>query len=543
MIRDSEDLQESAELWAEVAIVGAGFAGLELATYLGRHGVNVVLLESGREQFDPQIQALAATKSVGKQLRTPDPDSPFTPYLPPIFRGEFRIRQFGGTSNIWTGKWRTFDELDFAERPWIPHSGWPISRAEIAPFYCQIAQDYKLGDFAAFAHSRPYRAAETALAPAGLKLSFHYWEQTASRPAGIHRQTLQQLPNVDLILGANATEIVLDPKLEQVESIVFQSLDGRRFSLSAATFVLAVGGLEGARLMLASNRQLPAGIGNQHGLVGRFHMDHPKSKRARLQPGPALAAIAEWTQTQPRPRFHVSLSLDDATQQARQILNHAIYLSPVYAYLVDYPQQQVERLKRALAQSQVGEMIAAAFDLLRSPRLIQKILQRRKYADRGGPIAYYQGSMYVEQAPNHESALHLSEERDALGLPKLLINWQLTDFDHTSFQTTLGCLVDAFQRAGLGKLDFGPEPLTLDDAMVDAAHHIGATRMAATPERGVVDANCKVFGVENLYIASSSVFPTGHSAAPTLTILALARRLGVHLLQVRSSVRQAEPSL
>jgi choline dehydrogenase-like flavoprotein len=533
MIRDVGDLQDGARIDAEIGIVGAGFAGIELARTLARQGVRVVLLESGRVDFDPATQELARITSVGKSLRTPDPDGPFTPYLDPIFRGEFRIRQFGGTSNIWTGKWRTFDALDFSHRPWIPFSGWPITRDELEPYYRQISQDYGLGDFDAFGQDNSVTQSRRELDRAGLELSFHYWEKKAVRPAVNFREELQQAANIDVVLGANATEIVLAGDLQTVESMTFRSLDGRRFELHAGQFVLCVGGLEGARLLLASNRQVPAGVGNAKGLVGRFHMDHPKSKKARLWPGPKIGLIAPWTLTRPRPRFHVSLSLADSVQQQRQILDHAIYFRPIYTYKVDYPQDLADRVREALRSARPGKIISAAFALLCSPGSIWKMFQRWRYADNGGPVAYYQASMYVEQAPNPDSTLSLSSERDALGMPKLVVDWRLTQFDRESLQNTIDGLVDALRGAGLGELDFGPEPLTLDD-MVDAAHHISATRMAATSETGVVDSNCRVFGTQNLYVASSSVFPTGHSAAPTMTILAVARRLGAHLLALRA---------
>jgi choline dehydrogenase-like flavoprotein len=538
MLRDLNELEEGAELQTEVGIVGAGFAGLDLACYLGRRGVRVLLLESGREQFDPRTQALAAIESVGKTIRTPDPDGPFTPYLAPIFRGESRIRQFGGTSNIWTGKWRTFDSIDFVARPWVPASGWPISRDELQPFYNEVMAEYGIADFDAFSRSEPVAHARAQLAMAGLKLSFHYWQASAVRAGARFRDELARSPAVEVLLGANATEILLDDLQERVTAIRFKALDGRSFLLRAERFVLAMGGLEGARLLLASNRQQPEGVGNGRGLVGRFYMDHPKTKQGKVWPGPAIATIAPWTKTEPRPCFHISLSLDDDVQRERRMLNHAIYLSPVYSYQVGYPQARIDALRRTLLAGRPRPILAAAWALIRSPRALWKIGQRRRYADRGGPIAYYQTSMYMEQAPNPESRLSLSDERDALGMPRLRVDWRLTPYDRETFDDVIRGLAAAFAKAGLGKLDFGPEPPSLDADLIDAAHHIGATRMAATPELGVVDADCKVFGTANLFIASSSVFPTGHSAGPTLTILALARRLGVHLLQLRG---QLEP--
>lgn len=533
MILDVHSLKEEAVLHTQVGIVGAGFAGIELAHYLGRHGVDVVLLESGRQAFDSETQELARIISVGKQVRTPDPDSDFTPYLAPIFRGEFRVRQFGGTSNIWTGKWRAFDALDFAKRSWIPYSGWPIDLGEVQPFYEEIAQDYGLPNFDDFARSSPVSRIRKTLDEAGVALSFHYWEQRALRAGSRFYQDLERSKKVDVVLGANATEIVLEEDLERVQAIVFRALEGRRFTLKADRFVLAMGGLEVARLLLASNRQLAQGIGNAYGLVGRFYMDHPKHKRGTLKPGPTLRHVAELTAAEPRPRYRISFSLSEKTQQEQKLPNHAVYLHPVYQYELDYPTKHVEAIKESLRARDLRRLMPSVVSLLIRPGALWKLLQRLVFKDRGGPLAHYKLHMYVEQVPNPESRLYLSSERDALGMPRLVMNWHLTPAEHEMFQQLLRGLTDAFAEAGLGTIDFGPVPLTLDDTL-DAAHHMGATRMAATASEGVVDPDCRVFGTSNLFVASSSVFPTGHSAAPTLTILALARRLGTHLVTLSS---------
>lgn len=535
MICDIAELRDGQLLQARVGIVGAGFAGLELASCLHRRGIRFVLIESGRRRFDPRTQDLCRFTSRGKPIRQPSPDSAFTPYLDPMYRGECRIRQFGGTSNIWTGKWRAFDELDFAHRPWVPMSGWPITRDELVPYYRQIARDYGLADFERFSKSPRVQQARAHLAEHGLKLSFHYWQKTAERPAERFWRDLEQSAVGTVVLGANATEIVQPRGCKQVQSIHFKSLDGRSFTLQADHFVLCTGGLEGARLLLASARHRTRGIGNARGLVGRCYMDHPKTKRARLLPAANMPLPAEWTRKWPRPVFHVSLSLSDEMQQRLGVMDHAVYLSPVYAYQVDYPAQQIARLRHALGAGQLMEAARWAWWLARRPRTLWKLLQRRRYGDVGGPVAHYQVSFYVEQAPNRESALYLSDEQDALGMPRLEVNWQLCPLDEQSLQAVVGHLTVAFERAGLGRLVF--EPITLDD-MVDAAHHIGATRMAATPSRGVVDRDCRVFGTQNLFIASSSVFPTGHSAAPTMTILALSRRLGEHLCRLLDKAKK-----
>jgi choline dehydrogenase-like flavoprotein len=533
VIRDVAQLEDGAVLRGEVGVVGAGFAGLELTHYLERHGVRVVLLESGRLDFDPRTQQLAHVYSVGKPIWEPDPEHELTPYLRPEVRGEARIRQFGGTSNTWTGKWRIFDELDFEERPWVPHSGWPISFEELRPFYGAAVRDYGLAEFDEFERSEGVYRLRTAAGRGGLEVSCHVWQRKTLRLAGRFTSRLSQAKLVDVVLGANATEIVLAESLDRVRSIVFRSLEGGRYELEAEQFVLAVGGMEGPRLLLASNNQLAAGVGNEHDLVGRFHANHPKHKQGVLWPTRKLAKPVEvGTADHMRPSYHVTFQLSHKEQRDRAVLNHALRLIPKYRHDLDYPAERAQALRDGLRGRSSSQTARAALALARSPRALGKVMSKTLHRGHGGRLDHYALTMYFEQAPNPESRVYLADERDPLGMPKLVVDWRLNSLDRESFERTLQGLREGFDRAGLGRLDF--QSLTLDETF-DAAHHIGATRMATTPTAGVVDAQCRVFSTHNLFIASSSVFPTGSSMAPTLTIVALARRLAAHLLERRAA--------
>ncbi len=161
MIRNVAQLDDGAVLHADVGVVGAGLAGIDIARYLGQRGVKVVLLESGRLEFDPAIQELARVSFAGKPLRSHETDGDISKYLPPMYRGYCRIRQFGGTTNVWTGKWRIFDASDFDERPWVPHSGWPIALHDLLPYYEETARDYGLATSSASRRAASFAARVT----------------------------------------------------------------------------------------------------------------------------------------------------------------------------------------------------------------------------------------------------------------------------------------------------------------------------------------------------------------------------------------------
>ncbi len=266
-------------------VIGSGIAGAEVATYLARHGRQVVLLESGREQFDPSIQALNDIIFLGKRHRELNPHSYYHQYLPPDRRGVSRVRQFGGTRNVWTGKWKYLQPSDFEARPWVPNSGWPIGFNELLGHYRSAAKDYGFGDLEAEAERSEIAALRSKTAAKGLKVSSFYWEQTPTRTAKRFGDEMRQSKNLQVVMGATATELILDDAKQRVRAVVCRSLEGKEITFQGETVILATGALESARLLLASDRQMPNGIGNQHDLVGRFYTDHSKHHTGTLQPG------------------------------------------------------------------------------------------------------------------------------------------------------------------------------------------------------------------------------------------------------------------
>jgi choline dehydrogenase-like flavoprotein len=498
MITDILEMGEQTQLRSQVVVLGSGIAGAEVATYLARQGREVVLVESGREQFDPSIQALNDVVFLGKRHRELDPDSYYHRYLPPELRGVSRVRQLGGTSNVWTGKWKYMQPLDFEAKPWIANSGWPIRFTELLEHYRSAAKDYGFGDLEAEAIRPKITELRAKLAVNGLKISSFYWEKTPTRTAIRFGDEMCRSKNLHVVLGATATELRLDESGQRVTAVHCRSLEGRELIVEGEVIVLATGAFESARLLLASNRQLPHGIGNAHGLVGRFYTDHPKHHTGTLYPGALTRQYAHELQYAPKPRFCICFALDDATQQAHQLLEHVLYLKPIYETRID--------------------------------RLWRTLQFRPACRDGNGAVAAYRVKFVTEQVPHQTSRIKLGTECDVLGQRKLAVDWCFTDQDRSSMAKTLQLLTQRFAESGLGTFEFGDDLPSLE-TMTDAAHQMGTTRMANRPEEGVVDTNCRVFGTENLYVASSAVFPTGPSYSPTFTILALARRLGQHLLQ------------
>jgi choline dehydrogenase-like flavoprotein len=136
-----------------------------------------------------------------------------------------------------------------------------------------------------------------------------------------------------------------------------------------------------------------------------------------------------------------------------------------------------------------------------------------------------------EQQPNSASRVTLGRETDRLGMPKLHIDWRYSRLDVTTAVETLRLLREDLAAWGRGRLDYDPDAVE-QQIMRDGAyggHHIGTARMGGSAATSVVDADCRVHGMRNLYVAGSAVFPTSSQANPTLTIVALALRLADHI--------------
>ena len=494
MIGPLSDLSPGAPLRTQVAVVGSGLAGVEVATFLAARGHQVTVLESGGEGFDARAEALNEVEFVGRPHRRYGARTDFHEYLPPEYRGRNRLRQLGGTSTVWTGKWRAFERRDFEPRPWVPWSGWPLSYEEMAAAYAEVSADYRLGFGADGRVADDLPELREALGAAGFKTVPFFQEAGAYRSSDRLRAALGDAGGGGLrvLLDATVVRLELAPGADRVGEVVCRALDGTERRVAAGHVVLAAGGLEVPRILLASNDRHPAGLGNGRDLVGRFYQDHLKINRARFVPGPLLRRLAGAVQTRPRPRTTLCIGLPDAEQERLGVLEASLFLQPNY----------VNRLGQARAL----------------------LSGRRPVRDGHGAVGRYTAKFTLEQAPAPESRVRLSRDRDALGVPKLVIDWRLGPLDRHGFETSLREIARRTEASGLGRLDCGGAPNPFEDA-TDSAHHMGTTRMGAGPHEGVVDRDCTVFGIPNLHVASSSVFPTGAGYSPSLTILALSRRV------------------
>jgi len=533
---------------ADLCIVGAGPAGITMArTFIGKP-INVCLIESGGLDSDHSVQDLCQASSVGPQA---------------FDARSSRLRAFGGGSEVWGGGCIPLDDIDFTARDWVPDSGWPLSYAELQPFYARaralfrIGHDFTAGSFLGEPARKPLgfdagQLVNRSIALSPVQFGTHYVEE------------LRRAANIQVLLYANLIALDGCQNGVSVRQGRIGSLCGRRGVVRARQYVLACGAIENARLLLLSDSVDPHGMGNRHDVVGRYFMDHPAGHIGQLHTDKTDALIRAYERSPQRahaPLFP-ELCVSEQMQRSLRLLNART--RPV-AVSGDVPEglRAVRRLRSAIRRPTRIESMASVLtpssvghaessgrtaparsiqvagrptaDLAKDVIAIGKGVgdvaraTARKLARRPAvPSLGVDVDGYFEQAPNPDSRITLGSETDALGQRKAQIDWRLTPLDWHTYRTAARIFGDELARVAHGR--FVPAAWLSDQSNAIAglsgtAHHMGTTRMSADPRKGVVDLDSRVHGMDNLYVAGSSVFPTGGWAFPTYTIVAMSLRL------------------
>jgi choline dehydrogenase-like flavoprotein len=486
VIRHLDKSSNSKRLEADVVIVGTGPAGMSLALEFLNTKHSVILVESGNFGAQKAINDLNKGERTGQKY---------------FDLSKCRSRYFGGSSNCWSGWCAPFTPSDFEAHEWLPHSGWPVSFKDIEPFYGKASQRLQLNK-RGFSGSA-WRGKDTPLWKMAPLLETNVFK--FSRPTRFgkrYRKQIQKAKNINCLLNATVTQINMEANQKAVRDLtVSHSLSKKTVLLKGKQYVLATGGIENARLLLTSNHQQPKGIGNEHDNVGRYFMEHPHLyAEGRFLNSTAFDSMKLYTRHKNRRQWiRGYLSVPSEIRQKEQILSMSMCLGAL-------KKGELNDDDRDIAQS------ATSFD---GTQLIETKDKTLFYTD-----------VRVEQAPNPASRVTLSDKKDRLGVPKASLNWQLTDLDHQSVLKTQTILGRALGAQGLSRLKLMIDDKTRYTKRVQGGcHHMGTTRMHEDPRFGVVDKNCKVFNVDNLYVAGSSIFTTSSAANPTLTLVAFALRL------------------
>ena len=594
MFIDSREIPDDHLVQADLCIIGAGAAGITMASRFAAGGHNVCVIESGDLRHDDDTQALYQGRIRG---------------LPYTSLAAARVRYFGGTTNHWSGLCRPLDPVDFEKRSWVEHSGWPVSYDEIAEYYA-LAQPYFGLDASGFSVSEWSNTNQPQLAFDADRLVSPIFRYTApARFGSMYQDRLRNAENIAVYLHANVTSLTPDSNVRQIREVKVRCLTGSQFRVVAKKYVLATGGIENARILLSSDDVQQAGLGNQHDLVGRYFMDHPGFASGILLMADSTASMGLYTgasrevsllakidggnmeqflsasekktllrwieqgadetdykqNVEPVLRskcvtchnpdgiaFHRTLqTYDEVLRAARAGSRDAVNSTDPQSSARSRGVAGIGIAKRELAARRINNFCAFIeeasgwSEALDGDSVWQSIgnvasnfgsLSKsiyRKYFNEEARRQLLRLVNVIEPSPNPNSRVTLNANRDRLGMRRVDLDWRLNAADQRTLIESHDVIAAELGRTGLGRMlrEFEPGEQDWTDGMTHGWHHMGTTRMHDDERQGVVDRNCRVHGLDNLYIAGSSVFPTYGYAQPTLTIVALALRLTDHLFE------------
>ena len=506
MIVDIQGLQEAPLAGPYAAcIAGAGMAGIVLANALAAKGHRVLLLEAGGWTWSDESQEIYRGENIGLGYHELD---------------VARWRFLGGTSSHWAGWCRPLDDYDFRPFDHIADSGWPIGIEDISPYLEEASDILELDPFPA---DTGLPGAEGQLKEVFYRFSGGGGPKTV-RFNDKYGKSLEQSELIDVLLHANVVEIAEDPDSGRIQSFKFRDYrtHGPVHQAVADVYVLALGGIENPRALLNANKRRQNGLGNQHDHVGRHFMEHPVFNVGQYVPNPEQDRYGKEL------RF---VAPTESLKAEERTGNWSARVDKVKVIGGDGVYHEVkEGIRRGICVTDTTVRLVRGlrpnFTCLTTPRPTDEL-----------NVGAGRLEVAAEQAPNWDSRVVLVDDLDRFGHRRIALDWRLTDMDKLTFRRSVSLLGEHFARHNLGRVriadwlfeDDAYFPSPEDGEEVGGFHHLGTTRMAGSPRFGVVDPNCRMFESDNLYMAGSSVFPTGGYANPTLTIMQLTLRLADHL--------------
>ncbi len=496
----------------DICIIGGGVAGITLALYLDPK-FNILLLEGGGLEYSQESQELYEGKNIGWNY-------------PPL--DVWRMRCLGGSSHLWGGWCAPLNEFEFEKKSYIKYSGWPIKKSDLDPFEKEAKSILDLPEKTQVRFIKGWtdklETKNEDFDSDTFKFSFSY------PPTNFKNKYLTKLKeqsNIHCYLNANLTDMVLNDEHSTVNKVEIKNYLDNSFYISAKQYILATGGMENPRLLLNFNKQMKKGIGNDNDLVGRFFSDH-----IRIPAGDFIVKddIKEIFENETESEFYPFTTSHEVPtkklQKEEKILPAAVLISP--------NKKLFNRTWSKKFKQQIKELACTtewSYDLLK------KVTDKNIICDNE-----YDGKFGLDSShtPNPLSRITLGQNIDKFGLKRIILDWRMSETDVKTIKVCAIRMAERFATIDIGRmklkkwylnnsLKFEKQGRVLAEG---AAHHMGTTRMGHSPETGVVDKYQKVFNIDNLYIAGSSVFVTTGYENPTFTIVQMTLRLADHLNKI-----------
>jgi choline dehydrogenase-like flavoprotein len=520
---ESDILPDAIE--ADTCIVGAGPAGIAVALTLARRNFDVVLLESGGETIEPKIQELCRSEVVGRSH---------------IGIHSGRARAFGGTSKLWGGQILPLFPIDFERRTWIRFSGWPIRLEDLEPYFVKALSmeglENCLSDDDAVWKTLKLRSPNY-----GPELE-SFLTRWCPQPdfSLLYGSEIKRLPNLRCVLHATVTALETDGRL--IKSAYAKTLTGKCLLVRSRQIIFCVGGIETPRLLLQPLKDgTPPPWAESGRVLGRFFQDHPGATCADILPlrrgvVPQLFDHIYHRRFKYQPRVGLSAAGQSTLQSTNA--GGSVIARTKHTELLN----QAKTAGRLILQGvpSTGNLTAAVSGAIKGAPLFARGAWRyfvRRRAFNPDDLGFRLG-VQIEQPPRLDSRVSLSEQVDALGIPRAKLDWRLDRIEVDTIAAFAEAVKRAFEKQEIANVHLDADVASRSTdvllRVVDQNHHMGTARMAQSSNDGVVDKNLKIFHIENAFICSSAVFPTSSFSNPTHTLIAMAVRLGDHIMSTRN---------
>ena len=507
---DIHGVETGSTIRKDIVIIGAGAAGISIAKEFVGTLSTVAMLEAGGLEWKKESQ---------DPYRGEHVTNAFTPDYAKRYLSTSRQRFFGGGTNCWAGWCVPFDPWDFTARDHIPFSGWPIPYEDLQPWFKPAQEVLQVGYQEEEGYDNWLQPYKDRLLLNNERVTTHMLHRAGEVPRfnTLYRDDVFSASNIDVFLNTNLLEFECSPDKKSVHRVRVSTGEGKIFYLEADNFILATGGIENPRLLLASTKDFQEGLGNVHDQVGRYFMEHlllyDVADLFLMKAEKSLPIYYRYNHKDALYVTYATMCLSGDMQVKHDLLNGSYYLKNDRG---SKPEQH--DFTHALGR------VSSTFE------------DFDKHGLKNSEATYVGGlDCRAEHSPHPDNRVTLLHgQRDGFGIPRTKLSWQVRDVDHDSMYRTLQILAQEFGRTGKGRLKIKLDPFEWNRTCSGGPHHMGTTRMSKYPKDGVVNGNCKVHGIGNLYIAGSSVFPTGGFANPTLNIVAMGLRLAEHLKQKES---------
>lgn len=522
MLLDGANITKKLDLSAELCILGGGVAGITLANELKNVFGSIVVIESGAETYEQATQELYAAEKTHDVY----PDPTYS-----------RMRFLGGSSNHWENNTTPFLGIDFERRDWIQNSGWPISLKDVQPYYPKAAQYCGVG---ADGYDPTYWAGQLNRdfpfkVTDAVNMRMSKFAAPATRFFERHGKALRDAKNVSVYMNSNVVDVSFDEQAGKIQEVRFTTTGEVVHRIAARVFILCFGGIENARMLLYFNQKYNNKMGNKFDNVGRYFMDHPTLRPANIHTdNPDLTK--NFDKVLGDKYVQAVLEFSEAGLRSHRITNSKFTLIKVNHYdmsdgISSFHILRERLLKGSLPDDPLTHLSHLVLDIDMVAEAISRKSLDVKLFDHANEFAGFQAHAMMEQTPSKDNRIRLGQQKDRLGIPRILIDWRLEQNDIDMMWNGILLLGKEFGKKSLGRVRMLKEQSQrlFSSQLGFGHHHMGTTRMADDERTGVVDKNQLVFGTKNLFVAGSSVFTTGSHVPPTLTIVALTLRLADHL--------------